>query len=85
MSMRKHRARQQYPQGKLNEHDEGVINIAVAADLKRQVLVVQFPERIRWFAMPKREAIELANLITKRALELADVPAVNSPPADGTQ
>lgn len=84
MSMKKHRDRQ-YPQGKITEHDEGQVGLRIAADPRRQVVVIEFANPVKWLGLPREEALGLAALLTKHAQSLPDVPAVNSPPAEGTQ
>lgn len=84
MSMRKHKARQ-FPNGKVHDHDEGSVQMRIAADPKRQVVVIEFANTVKWFALSKQTALGLAALIIKNANSLPDVPEVNSPPAEDVQ
>jgi hypothetical protein len=59
-----------YPQGKLNDDDEGELCIAVAADKAKQVVVVDFGKPVHWLAMPKANIIEFANILIAKAAEL---------------
>lgn len=83
MSIRKHKARQ-YPQGRISDDDEGALQLGVAADLRTKTVRVNFfGVKVKWFALPRKEALAFAELIRKHALSLPDDPTVNSPPAEG--
>lgn len=84
MTMKKHRARQ-FPQGKIHAADEGQVSMRIASDIRRQVVVIEFENAVKWLGMPKREALSLAELLTKRANELPDVPVINAPPITDEQ
>lgn len=62
----------EFPRGKLNEHDEGQIQMGFAMDPVKKVLIFNFGTPVAWFAMPKKEALELAEIIKKRAEEIPD-------------
>lgn len=70
----------QFPQGKIHAADEGQVAMRIASDVRRQVVVVEFEGPVKWLGMPKREALSFAELVTKYANELPDVPAINAPP-----
>jgi len=55
-----------FPRGKLNAHDEGGLTMGVAHDDKGLVHV-NFGKKIRWFALPSADAIDLAKLILTHA------------------
>jgi hypothetical protein len=57
----------QFPRGKIDKHDEGEINIGVAADMKHQIVRIMFGTPVKWLGLPKTEALELADLIKKHA------------------
>lgn len=61
-----------YPRGKLNEHDEGQTSMAIAADNKKGVVIVQFFKPIAWLGLPKQQALELSELLKSKANELID-------------
>lgn len=56
-----------YPQGKLNESDEGALNIGLAT-IDGNVMF-NFGKPIVWFAMPLNEAYSFAELIIAKANE----------------
>lgn len=57
-----------FPQGKLNEHDEGGIRLAVG--VKDGVVMIDFGTPVTWLGLPKAEAIALGQSILQRAQEL---------------
>jgi hypothetical protein len=57
----------QYPRGKLNDADEGAIELGVTVD--HDVVVIVFPKRIAWVGMPAKQAEELAETLKQRAQE----------------
>lgn len=57
-----------YPRGKLNEDDEGVLDIAVGVQDK--TLIVSFGKNISWFGLSKSEAIAFASHIMGKATEM---------------
>lgn len=54
-----------FPEGKLNQDDEGEMKFAVFAD-KNQI-IVNFNSPVMWFGMGKETAYELAKLLVKHA------------------
>lgn len=62
----------QFPKGKLNDFDEGEIQLAIGIDGKNQVMIIDFGTPTKWIGLPKKEATEFAELILKRAKELKD-------------
>lgn len=52
-----------YPRGKLNESDEGAIEIAVYD--KDRTIIIDFGKDISWIGMDKDTAIALAKTIMK--------------------
>jgi len=59
----------QFPDGKLNEDDEGQLQLAVAA--KDGNVIIAFGKSVSWMAMPPEDAKRLAEAIAKRADEAA--------------
>jgi hypothetical protein len=57
-----------FPQGKLNEEDEGELKLAVAHKDGEVMLV--FGKPVSWLSLPKEEAKAFAQLILKHAEEL---------------
>jgi hypothetical protein len=60
----------EFPEGKLTEHDEGALNIGIAADIEKRVVHIQFGKPVAWLAMEKSYALGLADSIRKKAEEL---------------
>lgn len=57
----------EFPQGKLNDHDEGAIKIGVAYDRLNGIVHVEFGKPVAWLGLPPPEAVEFAKLILKNA------------------
>lgn len=55
----------EYPRGKLNDTDEGRLDIAIG--VQDQTVIVNFGKKIRWIGMSKPEAIQFATTILKHA------------------
>lgn len=60
----------QFPQGKSDEHDEGELQMALAADHRAGIVRVEFGKPIGWLGLPAREARTLATLLIEKADEL---------------
>jgi len=56
-----------FPQGKLNEDDEGAIQIGIAFDPTNQVVMIKFGTPVTWLGLPPEEAIQFANAILAKA------------------
>ncbi len=56
-----------FPQGKLNEHDEGELTFGVALDPKTKLIHINFGKPVAWFAVPPEIAINMARLLLKHA------------------
>jgi hypothetical protein len=59
-----------FPQGKLDEHDDGGLNMAFVTDQRNGVVRVEFGKSLTWFALPAKEAREMAALLVEIANEL---------------
>jgi hypothetical protein len=57
-----------FPEGKLNEDDEGELTMGVANDGK--LVHVNFGKPVHWFAVPPDKALELASLLTGHAMAI---------------
>ena len=68
----------QYPNGKIADDDEGLIDVRIIADPKRQVVIVDFRKPVPWIALPKQEAVMLAKSLLEHANTLPEVPVVNT-------
>lgn len=58
----------EYPQGKLNETDEGGITIAVG--IENGKVVIQFGKPVAWIGFGRAEAMALASSLVDKAMEL---------------
>lgn len=54
-----------YPQGKLNEHDEGELRAGIA--IQGDKIIINFGKPIAWLAMTKQEAKTFAELLLKKS------------------
>ena len=54
-----------YPQGKLDDSDEGELTMAVTRD--GDVIRIDFGKPVAWLAMSAEEALGLARLLVERA------------------
>jgi hypothetical protein len=57
-----------YPRGKIDDTDEGGLQIAVGA--YKDVVRVDFGKPTAWVGLPPEQAFELARLLTKHAAEI---------------
>lgn len=61
---------EQYPQGKINEDDEGVLNIAVFEDPHNPgVMVIHFGKKILWVGMDKPQLRAFGELLIQKSEE----------------
>lgn len=66
-----------FPEGKMNEHDEGGIRMAIGhtepnpASPKGNV-IIEFGTPVKWVGMGKREAVAMGNLLIFHAQQLPD-------------
>ena len=56
-----------YPEGKLNETDEGALTLLLSVE--GNCVRVDFPKPVHWFALPPDQAIQLAHLMIAHAEE----------------
>ena len=57
----------QYPHGKLCPQDEGEIKIAIAADPKNQVVLIDFGKPVASIGFTPKEAHDIANMLIEKA------------------
>jgi len=62
-----------YPRGSLNEHDEGEIQIGIAADKKNGVVVINFGKPTSWLGLTGEQALQIAQSLRERELELRGI------------
>lgn len=56
-----------FPQGQLNEDDEGGIAIGIAYDPTKNVVLINFGKPVVWLGMGPDEAVQFANMILAKA------------------
>jgi len=59
-----------FPEGKADEHDEGELQLALAADFQQAIVRIVFGKQISWLGLPSSKAREFARLIIEKADEL---------------
>jgi hypothetical protein len=62
----------QYPDGKLDEHDEGELTIGLATDIEKGVIRIHFGKPVLWIALDPESAKGFAKVITEKAQEIMD-------------
>ena len=67
MRVHKSGATGRFPDGKLNEKDEGEIRTAIG--VVDGNVVIDFGTPVTWMAMPPGQAIEIANALMKKTKE----------------
>jgi hypothetical protein len=58
-----------YPEGALNETDEGELKLSIAADRESGKVIVNLGKPVAWFGLSPRQARELAEFLRKRSYE----------------
>lgn len=66
------RATPKFPAGHINADDDGELAFAVAADLRRNVVIINFGKPVDWIGLGKKEVLMLANLLHDKAKQLHD-------------
>lgn len=66
------RAKREYSQGRLNEHDDGVISFAVAADKEHKRIIIDFGKPVAWVGMSASDAITLINTLRQKVNDLGE-------------
>jgi hypothetical protein len=57
----------EFPQGKLDDTDEGALKIGIAYDKLDGIIRVEFGKPIAWLGLPPPEAVGLARLLLRHA------------------
>lgn len=65
-------ATNKFPQGKLNEADEGEIAFGIATDKTSSKVIISFGKPIAWIGMDKSQALGLAETIIKKQTKSND-------------
>lgn len=58
----------QFPEGKLSDHDEGEIKVAIATTQGK--IVINFGKSINFLAMTPEQGLDFAQIVSERALAL---------------
>lgn len=58
---------QDYPEGKMDESDEGGLNVAIGWDIDKSVVRIEFGKRIAWLGLEPAHAVDFAKAILKHA------------------
>lgn len=61
---------QRFPEGKISKDDLGEVEMAIAADKEKKVVVIAFPKSVDWLAFGPDFARKLAAKILEKAKEL---------------
>lgn len=59
-----------YPRGKLNDSDEGAINISISVDQETETVLINFGKEISWVGFDKATAIALSMALMRGANKL---------------
>ena len=59
-----------FPDGKLNENDQGELALSIGIDREKNVIIMNFGTQVAWIGIPKQQAIEMGEGMIKRANEL---------------
>lgn len=60
----------EFPDGRINEGDDGELRLSVGIDIVNQCVVMDFGQRVSWIGMPKADAEGISKAIAERAKEL---------------
>jgi hypothetical protein len=63
----------EYPRGKLNDDDQGEIRIAIAADMSRRLVVMDFGTPAKWIGFTPEEASNIADLLMEKVNKLRGI------------
>lgn len=59
-----------FPEGKLNQADEGELQLGITHDAGN--VIIDFGTQVTWIGLPPSKAIEFANMIIQHANALKD-------------
>jgi hypothetical protein len=63
----------QFPDGKISDDDEGDLAFAIAADPRRQLIIIRFAQPTHWFAMGPEQAEQVIGHLNDKLLELKGI------------
>jgi hypothetical protein len=67
-------AKRQYSAGRMGHDDDGDLSFAIAADPKKQVIIMRFGKPVEWIGFGVEDAERLIESLTLRISELRGVP-----------
>lgn len=59
----------EFPQGQLNEDDEGELRIGIGNDVESKTVIVNFGKKVAWIGLDKASALQVADSIRDHAME----------------
>lgn len=62
-------ATRRFPEGTLNDNDEGEIRVAIAADRAQQKVIIDFGKPVAWIGFTAEQATELGEMLIQKAME----------------
>ena len=62
-----------FPSGRLGADDDGELTYAIAADPKRQKILIQFAHPTDWIGLGPEEAEALRDILTQKLFELRGI------------
>ena len=73
IKMNKIGATGEFPNGKLNDADEGELAIGVAIDKEKGVVLLEFGKPVNWLGLYPAQAREIAAILIAKAGELESI------------
>lgn len=67
-------AKRQYPHGRVSADDDGELAFRIAADAEKQIVIVDFGKPVDWIGFPPQQAIELAQMLIRKARDISREP-----------
>jgi len=68
-------SKREYPDGRLSGDDEGTLAYAIAADLRHQIIRIEFNKPVDWLGLDKDSAEALRDKLTEKLMELRGIKA----------
>lgn len=65
-----HKARVNHPEGRIRDDDEGETAFMIATDKAMGCVIIQFTKPMQWLGLPRKEAEQMRDLLTKHINEL---------------
>ena len=67
-------ADRKWPNGRINGDDDGEVVFKIGPDPDKELVQLEFPNPVKWVAMPPGQAIELAQLLIRHARGVSKEP-----------